>query len=159
MKWGRDARALNCPISTQLTNSPSYLPPSSQLQKCLVPLISKPLRLQQFRIQFSFLIDIIYLWLCRVFSSCGEWGLLASCGARASRFSGFSCCRPWALDAEASAVVAPWLQSTGSIVVAHRLSCSTARGLFPVWRSKPLTPTLAGRLFTEPPGKPWTQFS
>ena len=29
-----------------------------------------------------------YAW---TFSSCGEWGLLSSCGARASHCSGFSC--------------------------------------------------------------------
>ena len=36
--------------------------------------------------------------------------------------------RPW--SAQASVVAGPWLQSTGSIVVAHRLSCSTTCGIF-----------------------------
>ena len=33
----------------------------------------------------------------RLFSSCGKWGLLSSCGVRASHCSGFSCCRARAL--------------------------------------------------------------
>ena len=39
--------------------------------------------------------------------------------------------------ARASAVSGPGLQSTGSIVVVHRLSCSTARGTFPGQTSSP----------------------
>ena len=50
---------------------------------------------------------------------------------------------------------APGLQNTGSVVVAHGLGCSTARGILPDQESKPTSPTLAGRLpTTEPPGKP-----
>ena len=43
-----------------------------------------------------YIILFTYLWLhwvlaaLRAFSSCGEWGLLYSCGARASRCSGSS---------------------------------------------------------------------
>ena len=37
--------------------------------------------------------------------------------------------------ARTSVVVAPGLQSTDSIVVAHGLSCSKARGVFPDQRS------------------------
>ena len=49
------------------------------------------------------------LWLCRLFSSCGKWGLPSSSGMQASRCSrfsyreaqalghiGFSSCRMWA---------------------------------------------------------------
>ena len=39
--------------------------------------------------------------------------------------------------ARASAVSGPGLQTTGSIVVVHRLSCSTARGTFPGQTSSP----------------------
>ena len=39
----------------------------------------------------------------RAFSSCSKWGLLSSCGARASQCSGFSCFRAW--------VVGRWLSS------------------------------------------------
>ena len=38
---------------------------------------------------------------------------------------------------QASAVVAPQLSRTGSVVVAHRLSCSTACGIFPDQGSNP----------------------
>ena len=38
----------------------------------------------------------------------------------------------------ASEVAAPRLQSTGSVVVAHELSCSTACGLFPDQGQNPL---------------------
>ena len=32
------------------------------------------------------------------FSSCGEWGLLSSCGARAAHCGGFSSCRAWPFE-------------------------------------------------------------
>ena len=50
--------------------------------------------------------------------------------ARASQCSGFYCYRTQALGVQASAVVAcqPW--STGSVALAHRLSCSAACGIF-----------------------------
>ena len=39
----------------------------------------------------------------------------------------------------------------------HRLSCSTARGIFPD-RGLNLSPALAGGFFTtKPPGKPWME--
>ena len=67
----------------------------------------------------------IYLFLAalglhcaRAFSSCGE-GATLRCSARASHCGGFSCCGAWALGARAS------------VVVAHRLSCSMACGIFP----------------------------
>ena len=47
----------------------------------------------------------------------------------------------------ASAVVAPSLWSTGSIAVAHGLSCSTACGSLPRAGIKPAPPTLAGGFF------------
>ena len=63
-----------------------------------------------------------------LFSSCGEQELL-SCGARASHCSGFSCCRAWALGCVGFRRLPPRLQSTGSVIVAHRLSYSAARGI------------------------------
>ena len=67
------------------------------------------------------------------FSSCGSRARerrLSSCGARASHCSGFSCCGAQALGTRASVVVAWGLESTGSVVVVHGLSCSTACGIF-----------------------------
>ena len=69
----------------------------------------------------------------------GERGLLSSCGAQALHCGGFSCCRAQALE------------HSGSVVGAHRLSCSST------CRVEPRSPPLAGRFFTtEPPGKPKT---
>ena len=61
------------------------------------------------------------LGLCcctQVFSSRSEPELLSSCGTQASRCSDFSC-GAWALGAQAS------------VVVACRLSCPVACGIFP----------------------------
>jgi len=65
--------------------------------------------------------------------------------------------RAEALGIWLSVAVAPRLQNTGSIIVAHGLSCSLACGIFPDQGSNPMSLTLAGRFFaTEPPGKPKT---
>ena len=94
-----------------------------------------------------------FFWLCSVliavmgphccawaFSSWGEQGLFSSCGARASHCGGFSC------GARA-------LKHKGLVVVALRLSCPAARGIFPDQGSNPWLLQLAGRFFTtEPPG-------
>ena len=53
------------------------------------------------------------------FSSCGEWGLLSSCGTRASHCAGVSSCGAQALGTQALVVVA-----CGSAVVVPGLSCS-----------------------------------
>ena len=64
---------------------------------------------------------------------------------------GFSCCRAWALGTGASVVGAEGLQSVGSVVVVHGLSCSRARGVFP---GQGWNPCLAGGfLSAAPPGK------
>ena len=53
-----------------------------------------------------------------------------------------------------SVVVARGLQSTGTVVVVHGLSCSVACGIFPEPGLEPMSPALAGRfLTTAPPGK------
>ena len=66
----------------------------------------------------------------RLFSHCGEWELLSSCGAQASHCGGFSCCDR-APGRVGSVAVAPGLQGTGSVAVVPRLSCSAACGIFP----------------------------
>ena len=94
--------------------------------------------------------------LCGLFSSRGEQGPLSSCRAQAFHCGGFSCCGAWA-----SVVAARGLSSCGSQTLEHRLSSCGALGFqLPcrVWdlpRSgiEPLSPALAGGLFTtEPPG-------
>ena len=64
-------------------------------------------------------------------------GFFSSYVVQASHCSGFFCCRARALGAQASAVVARGLQSTGSVVVAYGPSCSTARGILPDQVSNP----------------------
>ena len=66
------------------------------------------------------------------FSSCSEQGLFSSCGGQASHCCGFS----------------------GSVVVAHGLSCSTACEIFPRPGIEPVTPTLTCRFLSiVPAGK------
>ena len=50
----------------------------------------------------------------RVFSSCGEWGLLSSYSARASHWSGFSYGRAWALAHTDSVVAVCRLEGVSS---------------------------------------------
>ena len=81
---------------------------------------------------YLFVYLFIYLFLAALglcccvwaFSSCSQRGLLFV-GARASHCSGFSCCGARALGAPAS------------VVVARRLSCSAACGIFPDQGSNP----------------------
>ena len=54
-------------------------------------------------------------------SSCTEWGLLSSCGARTSHYSGFFCCRAWAqwLGLSGSRTWAQWLWYMGFVALWH----------------------------------------
>ena len=58
----------------------------------------------------------------RLFASCGERGLLSSCGARASHGSGFSCGGARALGRVGFRSGGSWLLSPGSVLVEHGLS-------------------------------------
>ena len=60
------------------------------------------------------------------FSSCSGQGLLSSCSMWAFHCAGFSCGAHAGFSRCAS-----WLWSMGSVVVAHRLSCPLAFGIFP----------------------------
>ena len=64
-------------------------------------------------------------------------GLLSSCRAGSSHCQGFSCSRAQAPGSRVSMVVALRLSSIGSIVLAHRLSCSETCGIFPNQGSNP----------------------
>ena len=66
--------------------------------------------------------------MCGLFATGGEQGLLSSCGAQASHCGGFSCCGALVLGSQASVFAAPGLQSSGSVVVVHGLSCPAACG-------------------------------
>ena len=63
------------------------------------------------------------LWLQHGFSRVAVPGLLIAMTSPVAE------CGSW--GAQASVPGAPRLQSTGSVVVVHRLSCSTACGTFP----------------------------
>ena len=75
--------------------------------------------------RFSFFL----FWLCWVFIVTCGLSLVAMQLAR-PYCDGFSCCRARALGTHTSVVVAPGLQSTGSVGEAHRLSCFEAYGTF-----------------------------
>ena len=110
----------------------------------------------------SFFLSIYLLIGCagssllrELFSNCGEWRLLSSCGARAPHCSGFSCHRAQALECVGSAVLVPW-------ALGHQLNgCCTPAWLphsmwdLPGSGTEPVSPALAGRFCTtKPPGKP-----
>ena len=87
-----------------------------------------------FLIEFIYLLTTLGLWCCeQAFSSCRKWELLSSGGAQASHCSGFSCCRAQALACSAS------------VVVAHTLNCSVARGIFPD-RDRTYVPCIARQI-------------
>ena len=68
------------------------------------------------KVVFFFLILFVSLWLCwspllhGLFSSCGEWELLSSCGARAFPCGGFSCCRARVLGCSGFSRCSTWAQ-------------------------------------------------
>ena len=73
----------------------------------------------------------IYFWLCWVFISVRGLSLVvASGGHSSSRCAGLSLSRPLLLRSTGS-------RRTGSVVVAHGPSCSTACGIFPDQGSNP----------------------
>ena len=78
-----------------------------------------------FSLSFFFLI-FIYLFLAALGLRCCTRAF-SSCGVRASRCGGFSCCGAWALSTWASVVVAHGLSSCGSQALEHRLSSCGAQ--------------------------------
>ena len=71
----------------------------------------------------SFCFLFIYLFLAVMGLSCS--GFISSCAIKVSHCCGFSCCRAQTLGARAS------------VVVVHRLSCSTACGILTDQESNP----------------------
>ena len=72
------------------------------------------------------------LLLHRVFSSCGEQGLLSSCGSQASHCGGFFCCKaqaPGCTGFSSCDSRALEHKFTGSVIVAHRPCCSVECGI------------------------------
>ena len=105
---------------------------------------------------FFFKNNSIYLFLAVLGRRCGEGFSLVAASEDDSLVAvlGFSRRRSQALGTWVSVVVAPELQSTESVVVAHRL-CSS-NGMWDLSRSgtEPLSLASAGGFFTtQPPGK------
>ena len=93
----------------------------------------------------------------RLFSSCGKLGLLSSCGGWLLMVVP-SRCRAGALGRGLSRCGSR-LESTGSQLAAHTLSCSAARGIFPDQGSNPcLLPQQVNCLSLSHQGSPVTSF-
>lgn len=85
---------------------------------------------------------------CLVAESRGYY-LAVVCGV--SHCSGFFCCRAWALGlmgfvmCHVACSCSPGgFYSAGSVIVAHRLSCSTTCGIFPWSKTEAMSLSLAG---------------
>ena len=79
----------------------------------------------------SFFFNLIYFWLCWVFVSVRGLSLVAASGGHSSsRCEDLSLSRPLLLQSTGS-------RRAGSVVVAHRPSCSAARGIFSDQGSNP----------------------
>ena len=70
------------------------------------------------------------LLLTGPFSSCEEWGLVSSCRAQASHWSGFFSWGAGAPRCSGFSSCGTWLERTGSIDVVRVLNCSTGCGIF-----------------------------
>ena len=111
--------------------------------------------------------NFIYLWLCWVFIALVDFlqlwqaGAILRCGARASHYSGFSCCRARALGTQASMGAVFRLCTCGSWALECRMSsCSAQTTLLcsmqdpPGPGIEPRSLALAGRFIsTMPSGK------
>ena len=68
-----------------------------------------------FQLIKSFVLSVLIVLDLRcctqIFSGCGKWGLLSSCGPRASNFGGFSCCGAQA--AETQVLRLSWSEACG----------------------------------------------
>ena len=91
----------------------------------------------------------IYLWLCWVFVSVRGPSPAVTSGRHSSlRCTDLSLSRRLLLRSTGS-------RRAGSVIVAHRPSCSAACGILPDQGLEPVSPALAGRFSTTaPPGKP-----
>ena len=84
----------------------------------------------------DFFNDFIYLFIFGCAGSSLLLGLSSSCSEQVSHCRA-SLAAVRRLQGARAAVVSPGLESTGSIVVTHRLSCSAACGIFPDHGSNP----------------------
>ena len=123
--------------------NPGVKPESPALQTDSLP--TEPLGTPYFQVAFCITLFIcvcisgcaVSSLLCGLLSSCGKQGLLSGCNVGFSsqwllllQSKGSRSCGLQQLQRVGSAVVAPGLRSTGSIVLVHGLSCSAACGIF-----------------------------
>ena len=124
-------------------------------------LFKDTIRLVFFPCNFVYLFKALLGLHCRSgFPLVRRVGLLFSCSLQASHCVASLVAEPGLqqLRHVGSVVVAPRLQSTGSTVVAHGLSCSVPCAIFLDQGSNWRLLHLAGGFFTtEPPGKPQMQ--
>ena len=118
-----------CPHKNLYTNVHSSTNHISQKVEVIWKWIMDKQKVSYF-LNYSFLAVLCLRCPTQASSSCREWGLLFSCGAWASLSGGFSCCGAQALGRVGSVVAARGLWSSGSVVVAHRLSCSVGCRIF-----------------------------
>ena len=86
---------------------------------------------KEFFFSFKFIYLFIYFWLSWVFVPVRGLSLVAASGGHSSsRCAGLSLSRPLLLQSTGS-------RRAGSVVVAHRPSCSAACGIFPDQGSNP----------------------
>ena len=93
---------------------------------------------------YLFLIALGFCYYAWMSSSCSQWELLSSYVAQAFHCNDLSYCRAWALEHMGSEAAAQGLWNTGSVVVAHGLSCSLACGIFPDQESNSSSALAAG---------------
>ena len=103
---------------------------------------------------FHMLICLVYIFLgLQIFFPLTSWVVLLLCTLK--RIHLFIGCPGSLLLGRLSAVVVHGLLRTGSVIVVYQLSHLSVCGIVPGRGIKPVSPELAGRLFTtEPPGKP-----
>ena len=97
------------------------------------------------KLQSEFLKIFVYLFLAVLdlccctwaFSSCRELGLTLQSGSWAACCGGFSCCEAWALGHAGFRSCSPLAPKHRLLVVAHRLHCPVAHGVFPGQGSNP----------------------
>ena len=109
----------------------SHLPAQWVLNYYLLKDWTADISLSFFFFFYKFIYFFFYFWLCWVFVSVrGLSPAVASRGHSSLQCAGLSLSRPLLLQSTGS-------RRAGSVVVAHRLSCSVACGIFPDQGSNP----------------------
>ena len=139
-------------VCSILVPQPGIEPISSALK-----VVSSHWTAREIPAHFFFFFNCLFLAvlsLCCFFSSCSEQRLLSRCNCWLLIVA-FLVVEHGLQSLRASVVAALGLQSTDSVAVVPRLSCSVVYGIFAESGIRPMSAALAGRFFfTEPAGKP-----